>query len=385
MPPPSPGNGNVDVWAGVPPAVIDNIRAQYRSGDAAQIAQANATVQSLYTRALNASAPMTPLQQSQMQHSIAETRKLLAEMPLTREQTTASLNTLIDNGRRIVDMPGFDRALDMSRMQMNISPAAGYGGNALSPVVQGLRLATASDPRWGTFDEITNLQARLDLQAGRAFLKGQGQVSNFERQMVKDAIGQLGRASGAADFQFRLNSVQDMINTLEDGGHLREGRTYGSRPTNDEIFAVINRDTRQVNQQALQELAARYHVQPRDLDRYVYNVASEATTPENRVTQMNRDEAAAFVNSQLPSGGGNTLMRALRSVGIASPAPQASALPQVPALPNPAPAEQDPEIAALDRQLAGLPPEQRALFINALRQQRQQGAAPSPNVTGGSF
>jgi hypothetical protein len=198
------------------------------------------------------------------------------EMPRSREEDVASLRTLIDEGRRIASLPGFEGALMLGRMQLNIGANAGQfgyvGGNVLEPVRQTARMVDSQNPSFSAADAIAELQNRLNLAAGRAFLRGQGQVSNFERQMVTDAIGNLGQASNPADFQFRLNSAMRMIEVINGGGRLENAGSFNARPTQAEIAGVINTETNRIDTAALERLASRYNVRPGDMERHVVEV-----------------------------------------------------------------------------------------------------------------
>jgi hypothetical protein len=265
-------------------------------------AAAMATLQTLMQR----SGPLTPVQQAQLANIQSEithrglqdeetrlkTQKLRNEMPPSPAENVASLETLIADGRRLASVPGFENALMLGRMNLNVGFNAGQygnvGGNILAPVISGARMADPNNPSFSAYDAIGELQNRLNLSAGRAFLRGSGSVSNFERQMVTDAIGALGQASSPADFQFRLNSVTRMIQTLNSGGRLSDSASFNLRPTEAEIATVINTRTNTFNTEALERLAQQYNVNPADLQRYIVELDRRRRHPDGGSGIMDR-------------------------------------------------------------------------------------------------
>lgn len=221
MPPPSPSNGNIDVWANVPPAIINTIRQQFASGDATQIAQANATIQQLYTRALNASAPLTPLQQAQMAHSVAETQKLLGTTPIP-PGTAGNIHGGLERLAQVVPEYGNEN------LERAIGPLAGAEpSNRSGYIAQTIDVFKSLIPRaiggiQATIDggaNTTEVRNRIagDTQALAASVKplirrpGEGTWTDADQQKLESIIGNLATASTADEYMRALQGVRERL------------------------------------------------------------------------------------------------------------------------------------------------------------------------------
>lgn len=192
------------------------------------------------------------------------------------ENQRSGSTAIIDSARGLTKMPGFESALALGRASIDVgipTPFGFVGGDITSlPKALG-RTFDKDNPAWGAVDQISAVQKSLNLIVGKAFLKGQGQVSNFERQMVADAIGDISKASNAADFQFRLNHAQRLVDAAASGdpGAIQKAASQPSRPTNDEITGLIYQGEYgpTFKQDRLDALAKKYNVAPEDMQKYV--------------------------------------------------------------------------------------------------------------------
>lgn len=324
--PPSATSSSGNPWEGVDPAIIARIRADLSSGDYNRIAKANADIDFFEKRALDRSQPKEKAElaktQAQTAESLAKLPKEQAEAGLKQRQLEAvaagkadpveyaqkiaaneaaateastqgeGVKAIVKDARSLSQAPGFDSALQIARTSLNVGVNAGdfghFGGDVLAPAKQLARMASSQSPAWSTLDAITQAQEQLSLVAGRAFLKGQGQVSNFERQMVRESIGGLSNAANAADFQFRLNAVERMLEDMNAGRKIpKEG--YNARPTTEEITGVIDAGKGTFSTAGIETLAKKYNVAPIDMQKYVVDVfgrsAQAAAAPAQEPAQ----------------------------------------------------------------------------------------------------
>lgn len=183
-----------------------------------------------------------------------------------QEQQMQGVGNIIADARNLTKSPGFDDGLYLSQFRVDV-PFIGQ----VNPVGGPMRIVDRDNPANSINDEIGAIQNRLNLVVGRAYLKGQGQVSNFERQMVADAIGSLASATSKADFQMRLSSVERMIEDMNSGKKL-EGKNYNARPTEAEIRDSVNLNGpygAQFKPGAVQALAQKYRVDEADMQDYL--------------------------------------------------------------------------------------------------------------------
>jgi len=225
----------------------------------------------------------------------SDTRARLAETRINTQQDAANTvegtKGIIADARTLTDIPGFEQGLMLSRNKLDLgipTPFGNVGGDVTNPVKQLARMADPNNPAFAAYDQITTVQNRLTLLAGRAMLKGQGQVSNFERQMVADAIGGIGNASNPADYQFRLNSVERMIEEMNNTGKVKAMDSNAGRPTNSEIASIVDEKNGTFSTEGLGKLADKYNVKPYDLQNYIvdlYRNAPQKTSQQTAAAQ----------------------------------------------------------------------------------------------------
>lgn len=217
---------------------------------------------------------MVPLAEVTTRAKLEEAR---GQKLIDAQESVGGLHQIIKGARELTDAPGFEKGLMLHRMSLNIGlnagPLGNIGGDVLSPGKQIAKMLDPQNPAWSAADAITQVQSELGLTAGRAFLKGQGQVSNFERQMVADAIGSISGATSKADYQFRLNAAQKMIDDVNSGVKISEHQDrYNVRPTISEIKPTIYQEKGILNNEEVVKLADRYNVNPIDMQEYINNL-----------------------------------------------------------------------------------------------------------------
>lgn len=209
-----------------------------------------------------------------------EERKLQGERA-SQETGFASVKNLITDARNLTGQPGFDTALKLSKSGNKVNIP--YGGGSID-ITGPARMTNPDSPAWGVLDDITATQQRLGLVVSRATSKGQGTVSDYERKLFEEAVGQLSNSSSKADFQFRLNSVQRMADDLTAGNKLGSKESYNSRPTTAEL-ATLKRDMYQAKtpeeiSAKVSAMAKKYNVPDADMVEHVmqtFDIAKKAS------------------------------------------------------------------------------------------------------------
>lgn len=197
-----------------------------------------------------------------------------------QEQQTQGVRDIITQARKVSGMPSFNQALFLGRTSLNLglpTPWGTVGGDLAAPVKEVVRQVDPENPAWGTYDEINAIQQRLNLLVARPLMKGQGQVTEGERKMISDAIGGLAKASNSADFQFRLNSVERMIEAMNTGrqGAVTAASSAASRPSQSEIMGSFYDDPKyglKFRPGAVEDLAKRYNVREADMQQYLNGI-----------------------------------------------------------------------------------------------------------------
>lgn len=204
-----------------------------------------------------------------------DTRSSLAvkrgETQQESQQQQAGVGNIIESARNLVSQPGFNDALKLGRADF-LKAGLPYVGE-ISPADIGYGAARASEPNapvWGVMDDIKATQDRLKLIIGRPLLKGQGSVSDAERKMVANTIGELSKATSRADYQFKLNSISHMIGDMYNG-EVKPSEAYSARPTTQELKNIYALPTEDAIGQKVSELAQKYSVPPEDMSEYVIN------------------------------------------------------------------------------------------------------------------
>lgn len=189
------------------------------------------------------------------------------------------VKAIVGSARALREQPGFAKALEMGRSNFDIGANIGGAQVGINPgqiAQQFQRMTDANNPAWGVMDDIKATQERLKAVVARPLFKGQGAVSNMERQMITDMIGELPKASNPADFQFRLNSIENMI---EDMYARPEGKSVSAeelprhlarkqkqaRPSRDELSSLTNAKDDPTRTQLLENLAGKYNISPLDM------------------------------------------------------------------------------------------------------------------------
>ena len=202
-----------------------------------------------------------------------------ADMQLEADNQISGVKNVIGDARKLTRSQSFDEALKLGRTTLDVgigTPWGKLGGDVLAPVKQIARMVDSQNPAFSTYDEIAAVQQRLNLLVARPLMKGQGQVTDGERKMISDAIGGLALSANAADYQFRLNSVERMIEDMNTGGKLKPATVYNARPTRDEISGVIDTKNNTFNTAGVEALARKYNVDPMDMQNYVVEIDRNA-------------------------------------------------------------------------------------------------------------
>lgn len=197
-----------------------------------------------------------------------------------QQNQTQGVRDLIGQARKISEMPGFNEALFLGRTSLNIglpTPWGTIGGDLAAPVKQIARQVKPDHPGWQTNDEINAIQQRLGLLVARPLMKGQGAVTDGEREMIKTAIGDLSKAANSADFQFRLNSVERMIEAMNTGrqGSVTAASGAPSRPNQAEIAGSFYDDPKyglKFKPGYVDALAKKYGIRETDMQSYLNNI-----------------------------------------------------------------------------------------------------------------
>lgn len=176
-----------------------------------------------------------------------------------------------------MERPGFKEGLERLRKSVDVSvPIPATGGGRLGGDLMAIpnymeRNRDPNDPRWAAMDNIKSTQRSLELLVARPLMKGQGQVTDSERSMISEAIGNLPQATSRADYAFKLRNIQNMIEAMNAPGG--EGRVVrasskSTAPTVSEIAAATDASGN-LQQSKVNELAQRYSVKPDDMREYL--------------------------------------------------------------------------------------------------------------------
>jgi hypothetical protein len=187
------------------------------------------------------------------------------------EQQKSGVANIISTARNMVAQPGFDEALRLGRADIGSIPLPYSGGEGFSPAQGGYAIARATNPDapvWGVMDDIAATQSRLKAVVARPLFKGQGQVSDSERRMITEMIGSLSKASSRADYQFRLNSVERMIDDMH-AGKMKAADAYSARPTTEELKGIYGLPDEAAISRKVADLAKKYNVPIDDMSQYV--------------------------------------------------------------------------------------------------------------------
>lgn len=194
-----------------------------------------------------------------------------------------SVSEVIQQARLLVGVPNFDNALSLGRQRFDVgipTPWGTVGGNAMA-LPQGIgRMIDPQNPSWGALDGIRSVQRQLELLVARPLMRGQGAVSESERALLSEAIGQLPQASNAADFQFRLNAIERMMSAAmrNTPGGVTGAAAEPSRPTQAEIGALVGNGPYgpTYSEDGIIALARKYNVRPADMRNYVVGIINNS-------------------------------------------------------------------------------------------------------------
>lgn len=213
--------------------------------------------------------------------SEVDTRAKIAEKTAATNQEARQqvegVSGVIADARRLSETPGFGDALRINQRHANINiptPWGPIGGNMMEPINSAVRAYDPQNPAWSARDDITATQQRLNLLVARPLMKGQGQVTESERASISDAIGNLSNATSKADYQFKLNSVQRMINDMNAGAGVKmDTAAQTSKPSNEELQSLIDNKAGTFNTDKMISLAQKYNVHPIDMQDYLVDYA----------------------------------------------------------------------------------------------------------------
>lgn len=215
------------------------------------------------------------------------------EAEMAAEGQVSGVKNLIETGRGLTGQPGFEQALALGRAaDVGNIPIPYTGGSSIKPAAMGYSAARAANPNspvWGVMDDIQSLQDRLGFVLGKAFVNNQGQVSNYERELVQNAIGKLTAATSKADFQFRLNSVQRMIEDMNNKTFNKGDNAYTARPSVHDLSTLKRKMEKAPNEKVLNflvgDFAQKYNVPRDDMADYImdaFEMIKKQPPPERR-------------------------------------------------------------------------------------------------------
>lgn len=198
-----------------------------------------------------------------------------------QQNQTQGVRDIVGQARKVVEMPGFNSALFAGRMtfQAGVPTPWGMIGGDLAALPKSITRAALPhlDPgnqMFPVYDEIQAVQERLSLLVARPLMKGQGAVTDGEREMIKTAIGKLSSASDAADYQFKLNSIERMIEAMNSGrnGSVTAASNAPTRPSEAEIVGSFYDDPKyglKFKDGAVAGLAKKYGLRESDMQQYL--------------------------------------------------------------------------------------------------------------------
>lgn len=198
-----------------------------------------------------------------------------------KEDVANNMSTDVKAARQMTDIPGFDQGLFLSRGAIDLP----YVGKVNPMAAMNRFTEKAGDPGANAAASITQLQTSLNLELGRLFLKGQGSVSNFERSMVADAVGDLSTATTKAEFQFKLNVVQNMIDKIRGGSKIGAGDKNIGQPTMTELKTVWDKDGG-MDEARLSAIADKYNVSRGDMQNHIIGIFNPSTRAPSPAQNM---------------------------------------------------------------------------------------------------
>lgn len=213
--------------------------------------------------------PLTELKSGADARAKADEKR--GEASVESDQQRSGVRNIIATGRNLTQQPGFDDALRLGRADTGGLPLPYSGGEGVNPAQAAYKIARATNPNsptWGVMDDIKATQERLKAVVARPLFKGQGNVSNSERQLIAEMIGSLSQATSKADYQFRLNSVERMIDDMY-AGTMKGASTYTARPTTEELKGALTAPTPEAIEAKVVALSKKYNVPRNDMADYV--------------------------------------------------------------------------------------------------------------------
>lgn len=198
-----------------------------------------------------------------------------------QQNQTQGVKDVVGQARKVVEMPGFNSALFAGRMSFNAGIPTPWGmvGGDLAALPKSIARAALphldpGNPMFPVYDEIQAVQERLSLLVARPLMKGQGAVTDGEREMIKTAIGKLSSAADAADYQFKLNSIERMIEAMNSGrnGSVTAASNAPTRPSEAEIAGSFYDDPKyglKFKDGAVANLAKKYGLREADMQQYL--------------------------------------------------------------------------------------------------------------------
>jgi hypothetical protein len=205
--------------------------------------------------------------------TITEGEQKLGDTKSEQDLGLAPVKQIIADARNMTGLPEFDKALKLSKVSPKVNVPYGGGTVDLSGPVRALSPEQSSQQAFSTMDDVSAVQQRLTLLITRASAKNQGTISDYERSIFAEAVGQLGYANSKADFQFRLNSVERMADTLMAGKKLDKNTDYTTKPTVKEMAGLTKEmyaaKTPEQISAKVAALAKKYNVSEEDMSEYV--------------------------------------------------------------------------------------------------------------------
>lgn len=256
--------------------------------------------------------------QSDTTAKLAEKR---ADTERGSEQSMAEVNNVVNSARKLSDMPGFAGALELGNRAegpsiWGASPKTLYGGIE--------RMAAPNDPKWGVADSLSQTKNALALSLANAKMKGQGAISEGERAIIDQAVGSLDKATGPADYQFRLNAIQQLTNDWSVGK--KSTVPQATRPTGDEILAAFNTvreasgDTSStINMRKVEALATKYNTAPADMAQYILNSVEEGKSQQKSPQQSVGTDVLSKAREAIAKGAPrDAVVQRLKAAGIST-------------------------------------------------------------------
>ncbi len=195
---------------------------------------------------------------------------------VVKKEALSSLDQVGNYGRSLIDQPGFDEALSFAREPEGPSINA-YGINAGIGTGALRRWADPSDPKWQTYDRVTQFKNLLTMSILKSKPFGANKdLSEGERKFVDAAAGNAYGAPSKAGYLWGINDSVNAAKALVGGASPEEAmaKLGTTAPTERELKAAAT------DPQALQMVAQKYRTPPALLDEHISKMGLKSWSPQ---------------------------------------------------------------------------------------------------------